>query len=68
MKTRILVQVGVYNEKWADALKLLAEENQPEKLLTEVLNKELNWKLLKIWRMGDGTPHLIEFEGNLIEP
>ena len=67
MKTRVLVQVGVYNRKWEDTLYLLAKEKEPETLLTEVLNKDLNWRLVKTWRMADGTPHLVEFEGWLVE-
>ena len=67
MRTRILLQVGAYHKDktnpQADFLKLASYNSYDVwELLREHLNLKHVWKIKKIWRLLDKTPHLIEFE------
>lgn len=64
MKIKIKIQVGAYHKPQDDPDRDFRRLLQtPEDLLEWVMEDlEHHFKVGKVWRMADGTPHLIEFE------
>ena len=68
MRHRILIQMAIFDKKgayWSDAVNLSDVAKEPHRKLTDQVLKNImtyNFHVLKIHRLADGTPHLIEFE------
>lgn len=65
MKIKVKFQVGVYDQKWEDPLRLLEGLDSGD-LLKWALTNMPELVLKKIHRMADGTPHLVEYIGERV--
>ena len=64
MKIRLVLQVGAYDKRPDDALKLAVVDTHPGELIKYAFEhlSYFDLKVSKVWRMGDNQPHLVEFE------
>ena len=61
----MLLQVGAFDQKWEDCLKLLSGLESGD-LLAWALKQAPVLTLKQVHKLADGTPHLAEYEGTVV--
>lgn len=61
MKIKVKIQLGAYDKKWEDALRLLSEEEEST-IINHLDTLGITYKV-RAYKLADGTPYLLEYDG-----